>query len=373
MKRERSRSQSPPPQMPQLEIQPITSSSSPALPDSASLLSRSNIKSEGYGQKDPSKSGPTLQCDLCFDHVPLAEFSVHTQGHVDRAENNKCVECGKTFKYASSLAVHVRQHTGERPYECSTCGQRYMHSHTLKSHRRKHTGEHPFMCGICHKSFGYKGSLVRHLKLHLSCRVCNINFESQEEVDRHNQLTHSNLEHKCEICDHRFRYAMQLSAHMRIHSGSPFQCRKCKETFPDRKAMSAHSLRQCTPPLSLGILPKLQYSENMCHVCHKAFDTKNELLQHIESHGPPPAPIVASIVTNLPNPLIGSAVKSEIPSSSSPGTFGVFPSLSSLLQPIKPARISPPNYLLPVPSPPLDSPSHPLLAPSIPFVSALAP
>ncbi len=33
-----------------------------------------------------------------------------------------CSECGKKFTQSANLQVHMRKHTGERPYECSECG-----------------------------------------------------------------------------------------------------------------------------------------------------------------------------------------------------------------------------------------------------------
>ncbi|NXQ09534.1 ZN628 protein, partial [Vidua macroura] len=32
-----------------------------------------------------------------------------------------CRECGKSFRWSSRLAHHLRSHTGERPYKCPEC------------------------------------------------------------------------------------------------------------------------------------------------------------------------------------------------------------------------------------------------------------
>ncbi|XP_027489267.1 zinc finger protein 574, partial [Corapipo altera] len=48
----------------------------------------------------------------------------------------ECGECRKLFSTETSLAVHRRIHTGERPYPCPDCGKAFRQSTHLKDHRR---------------------------------------------------------------------------------------------------------------------------------------------------------------------------------------------------------------------------------------------
>lgn len=47
-------------------------------------------------------------------------------------------DCHKTFKSAAQLTIHIRTHTGERPYQCpyNTCTKRFAQKHNLEIHIR---------------------------------------------------------------------------------------------------------------------------------------------------------------------------------------------------------------------------------------------
>lgn len=72
------------------------------------------------------------------------------------------------FNRNDKLKIHMRKHTGERPYPCPHCPARFLHSYDLKNHLSLHSGARPFECPLCHKAFAREDHLQRHRKGH-SC------------------------------------------------------------------------------------------------------------------------------------------------------------------------------------------------------------
>uniref|UniRef100_A0A3P9NKG9 Sal-like protein 1 n=1 Tax=Poecilia reticulata TaxID=8081 RepID=A0A3P9NKG9_POERE len=56
---------------------------------------------------------------------------------------HKCRFCGKVFGSDSALQIHLRSHTGERPYKCNICGNRFSTRGNLKVHFQRHKEKYP--------------------------------------------------------------------------------------------------------------------------------------------------------------------------------------------------------------------------------------
>ncbi len=50
--------------------------------------------------------------------------------------------CGKEFATVKDKTIHVRRHTGERPFVCHVCAKTFIEKQSMKKHIRKyHPGE----------------------------------------------------------------------------------------------------------------------------------------------------------------------------------------------------------------------------------------
>ncbi|XP_011290281.1 homeotic protein spalt-major isoform X2 [Musca domestica] len=56
---------------------------------------------------------------------------------------HRCRYCGKVFGSDSALQIHIRSHTGERPFKCNVCGSRFTTKGNLKVHFQRHAHKFP--------------------------------------------------------------------------------------------------------------------------------------------------------------------------------------------------------------------------------------
>ncbi|XP_006881707.1 PREDICTED: sal-like protein 4 [Elephantulus edwardii] len=86
------------------------------------------------------------------------------------------------------------------PNECLICHRVLSCQSSLKMHYRTHTGERPFQCKICNRAFSTKGNLKTHLGVHRA-------------------NTAAKTQHSCPICQKKFTNAVMLQQHIRMHMG----------------------------------------------------------------------------------------------------------------------------------------------------------
>lgn len=70
-------------------------------------------------------------------------FKSDGKGRNEPFFKHRCRYCGKVFGSDSALQIHIRSHTGERPFKCGVCGSRFTTKGNLKVHFQRHTQKFP--------------------------------------------------------------------------------------------------------------------------------------------------------------------------------------------------------------------------------------
>ncbi|XP_032220742.1 zinc finger protein 699 isoform X2 [Nematostella vectensis] len=134
-----------------------------------------------------------------------------------------CSFCGKSFGNPRALELHVRRHSGHRPYDCQFCSKSFFQPSERAVHMRTHTGARPYRCPYCLKLFRYSGDLKQHINIHTGqrpyqCESCSKAFTNHSTLRQHRRIHTGERPYKCEICDRTYRYHSSLKQHLATHT-----------------------------------------------------------------------------------------------------------------------------------------------------------
>ncbi|KAF2798356.1 zinc finger protein-like protein OZF [Melanomma pulvis-pyrius CBS 109.77] len=130
---------------------------------------------------------------------PKEEGEVKPSDNPKKRYKCKLLDCNKSFYQKTHLEIHMRAHTGVKPFLCKekACGQKFSQLGNLKTHERRHTGERPYNCDVCGKAFAQRGNVRAHKIVHLQVKpfMCKLDDCGKQFTQLGNLKSHQNKFH----------------------------------------------------------------------------------------------------------------------------------------------------------------------------------
>lgn len=151
---------------------------------------------EDGAKKEKECTDPTLSMPSASPVHSLSSSPSHTAPSQPASNSSsssfrhKCQLCGKVFGSDSAVQIHIRSHTGERPFKCNICGNRFSTKGNLKVHfQRLHKNKELNSNNEDSDNESISNNTVKSCNSIASYNPASLGHLSQSLVHQHSQET----------------------------------------------------------------------------------------------------------------------------------------------------------------------------------------
>ncbi|XP_037299325.1 LOW QUALITY PROTEIN: zinc finger protein 26 [Manduca sexta] len=224
-----------------------------------------------------------------------------------RAGPLTCEVCHKRISSRTYMRVHMRTHTGERPFKCHVCQRGFITSSKMHRHALTHEDQWNGDADVKREEIkeedddeesDFKGEGDESKKSKKKLSKKRPKKEGEKQKKRYQKRPHA-----CEYCQKRFLHLDTLQVHKKSHEGETLvlKCSFCLEEAPDEEALRRHESTHTGPKSYLCTLCGKSYKKRetlvyhrkhhkpdrrsyICDMCSKRFASPGKLQRHVVSH-----------------------------------------------------------------------------------------